>query len=174
MYSPEERARIVDYVCEELANGRALTKILAEDGEKQALCSIAVFIRWQRNDEDIRSQVERARELGVESIVDEIIEIADNANADAYIEIDKDGRSFAKIDGEAIQRSKLRVYAREKYAQMVAPRRYGAKLDVTSAGEKLEAPKTAVLVDNRVQSLLAVALDRKAKTPSIEDLMGED
>lgn len=165
MYSPEEKQQIVDHVCEQISSGRALTRILQED---EGLCSIAVFIRWQRIDEELRSQVERAREDGAQTILDEILEIADNDNADVYIETKDDGTKVAKIDGEAIQRSKLRVYAREKYAQMIAPRRFGQKLDLTSGGDKLPAPQP-VLVDNRVQSLLSIALERNASKQELLD-----
>ena len=87
-------------------------------------------------------RVERARELGAGKHLDEIIEISDNKTEDA-------------------NSRKVRIYAREKYAAMIAPQRYGAKLDVTSAGKALPAPVTHN--DNRIQALLTIAAERMAQ-----------
>lgn len=168
-YSPEEKAKIVEHVVAEMSSGRALSRIMAED---EGMPSHATFWRWHFEDPDIQDRVARAREAGVEAIMQEVVEIADNANADTYIEQTERGPR-ARIDGEAIARSKLRVETRFKYAQMVAPRKYGVKVDVTSGNEPLPAPQAAVMVDARMQSLIAIALQRTAEpaTPAIEDLM---
>ncbi len=172
MYSPEERERIVDHVCEQIAQKRPLYKVLAED---EGMPSSSTFVGWSIADDDVASKVARARERAATAYLDEIIEIADDDNADCYVETRDDGTKYAKIDGEAIQRSKVRIYAREKYAQMIAPRQYGAKLDLTSGGEKLPAPQQTVLVDARIQSLLAVANTRLADLPALsrEDLLDD-
>lgn len=167
-YSLEAKAEIIDYVLEQIAHGRALSRILKED---EGMPSITCFWRWIDEDKDLEQKVERAREIGASTILDEIVEIADTDNADAYVEYDKDGTARAKIDGEAIQRSKLRVYAREKYAQMIAPRRYGAKLDLSSGGEPL---KPAQLTDNRVQAIVGLAVERKMKALQHKKPEGED
>jgi vancomycin resistance protein YoaR len=181
-YPPDKKQKIMDHVLTQLAHGRALTRILSDD---EGMPSISAVFEWQREDPFIAQEIARARELGVEVLLDETLEIADETNADAYIERDKDGQPFAKIDGEAIQRSKLKIETRHKYAQMIAPRKYGAKIDVTSGGEKLAAPPATVMIDARMQSLVAIAQRRAdAQTdpedtplidldpsPSIEDLM---
>jgi hypothetical protein len=46
---------------------------------------------------------------------------------------------------EVVNRSKLRVEARKWIAAKLKPKKYGEKLDVTSAGEKLEKPDTSRL-----------------------------
>jgi hypothetical protein len=128
--------------------------------------------KWQAEDAEFADKVGRAREAGVEVLLDQTVEIADESCGarDLYIEYREDGVPIAKVDGDVIQRAKLRAETRFKYAQMIAPRKYGAKLDVTSGGEKLAAP--AQLNDMRIQSLIHVAQQRaQLPPPEIEDLM---
>ena len=153
MYSPEQREQIVDHVCDQIAQKRTLYKVLAEDAN---LPSLSSFLKWQSEDRELLEKVERAREHAASAYVAEMVDIADDR------EDDPDASS-----------RKVRIYAREKAAQMIAPRRYGAKLDVTSAGEKLEAPVTTVLVDNRVQSLLAIANEAKRTDAIKRDLLDD-
>lgn len=160
-FSREEEERIQAHILREIAEGRSVSRILRED---KGLCSYSIWCGWVAESDKLKDRVERAREDGATRYVEEIIEISDQGNADPYIAYRDDGKTpYAKIDGDCIQRAKLRVYAREKYAAMIAPRRYGQKLDVTSDGKALPTPQTAVLVDNRVNALVLLASQRKAE-----------
>ena len=168
-YSEDQRERIVDHVCAEITKKRFVSSILAED---EGMPSSPTFYGWLGENEEWSNKVARAREFGMEAHVEDMIAIADNATDDVYIEYDKNDNPVAKIDGSAIQRAKVQIYAREKAAQMLSPKRFGAKLDLTSGGKELPAPVNNTLIqDNRVQSLLAIAADRKARgeIPSLED-----
>lgn len=112
-----------------VAAGQSLDKVLREDSN---LPSATTFWRWHMEDEDIRDNLARARENGVEALMDESISIADDKSDD--YEEDENGKE--KYNPESVARAKLRVETRFKYAQMIAPRKYGPKLDVTSGGEK--------------------------------------
>ena len=170
-YNDDDKQRIADHVIEQCATGRALSRVLKDD---DGMCTVPTFLEWCENDSALLNKVTRAREHGVEVLLDETLEIADETNADAYIETAADGTQRAKIDGEAIQRSKLRVLTRQQYASMIAPRKYGNRLDLTSGGEKLEAPQVnqVTLVDARVQSLIAIAMQRREEEQVLlQDLM---
>lgn len=183
-FTHEEQKRVVDYVCEQLVTRkRSLFNILDQDKPKGfALCSYATFKRWQRESETIASLVAHAREDMLEAMVEEIVEISDQRNGDVYIDYDKDGNPVAKIDGDAIQRAKLRVYAREKAAAMMLPYRYGQKLDVTSGGEKLASSDAPARLD-KIEALLTLAASRARQhtlegptiditpEPTIDDVM---
>jgi len=67
---------------------------------------------------------DRAREEQAETLADEIIAIADETHQD-YIE-DKDGNE--RVNGEAIQRSRLKVDARKWVASKLKPRKYGERI----------------------------------------------
>lgn len=91
------------------------------------------FWNWCISDDDLSNKVVRARENGVEAIMDETLEIADDKAQDTV----KDESGAERPNTEWISRSRLRVETRHKYAQMIAPRKYGAKLDLTSGGEPI-------------------------------------
>lgn len=173
-FSHEDRMRIVAHACEQIAcYRRSLTRICEED---EGMCSYASIKRWQRESEEIATLIADARDDALEAMVEEIVEISDQRNGDVYIEHDKDGKPYAKIDGDAIQRAKLRVYAREKAAALLAPRRFGAKLDLTSGGEKLPASGTAERVD-RIEALMLLAAkraQRQLEAPLIDITPEED
>lgn len=172
-YSHDEKTRIVKHVCNELANKRFVTSILKQD---EGMPDAATFMRWLAESEVFREDVARAREAGVEAHLEDIIGIADSANDDVEVRYDKNGKPYAYIDGVTPQRAKVMIYAREKAAQMLAPRRFGQKLDVTSDGKALPAPTTnvAVIADNRVQSLIAIAAHNKAQADAEAQRLLED
>lgn len=153
----EKRDAIVEVACEWLASGKALYRLFEADrqkGEDRELCNWSTFDDWQVKYPEYADKVARAREAGCQKLVEEIVEIADRVHPDT-------------------QRDKLRVHAREKAAQMLAPRRFGAKVDVTSGGEKLPAPATTS--DNRIQALIQIAQQRLKdnEKPSIGNLMDD-
>lgn len=164
-------AEIAAEICEAIAtNAKGLRALCAENDNWP---SIRTVVAWLAKHEDFQRQYARAKELQMEHMQDDILDISDEENGDAYIEYDKDGKPVAKIDGQAIQRSKLRVETRKWLMSKLAPKKYGDRIDVTSGNEPLPAPQTPVLVDARMQSLIAIALQRTAEPepPAIEDLM---
>lgn len=164
--TPEQREQIIEHVLEQLSNGRAVSRILAED---DGMPVQTTWSRWERNDEDLQQKIARARLSGADYHVHETVAIADESSNDVYIDY-VDDKPVARIDGDAIQRAKLRIETRFKAAAMIAPRKYGAKVDVTSGGEKIESAQP-VLVDARMQSLIQIAMNRKQTgVTAIEDL----
>jgi hypothetical protein len=130
----KDRERIIAHVLAETATGRFISRILAED---EGMPGATTFWRWIFDDEELRAKVADARAQGVEALLDECGEIADDG-ANDYVERQRgDGSTFIALDKEAVMRSKLRVDTRIKLAQMLKPKTYGPKLDLTSGGEKL-------------------------------------
>jgi len=126
-----DRSTVLPHIYGEVASGRSLDRVLRED---EGMPDQATFWRWHMQDETIRGDLARARENGVERLMGECVDIADETSLDTIT--DKDGND--KPNTEWISRSKLRIETRMKYAQMIAPRKYGPKLDVTSGGDKLD------------------------------------
>lgn len=126
---------IADVICEKLADGESLRKIcLGEDMPSKS----AVF-RWLLDRPDFRDQYARAREAQADAIADEILDIADDGSNDFMGEDEK-------YNGDAVQRSRLRVDARKWFAGKLAPKKYGDATLVKHAdadGEKLEMDDTA-------------------------------
>lgn len=156
-YSLDEREAIIAHICEELGKPRALSKICAED---EGMPTHGTICKWMAEEPLIAKRLGHARAVGATVLLEEIVDIGDERNGDVYIAYDKDGKPYAKVDGDVIQRAKLRVYTRERYAALIAPDLYGSKVDVTSGGEKLPAPAPTMVVMNRVEALMVLAAQR--------------
>lgn len=129
-YSEDEKIELVNSICESIENGNSLRKASIEYG-----LPAKTFYEWIDSDEKKSKQYARACELRAEAIVDEILELADESNADAYL--DDEGNTV--VDGKVVQRSKLQVDTRKWLVGKLNPKKYGDKLDVdhTTQGEKI-------------------------------------
>lgn len=130
--------------------------------------SDATVRNWLVCNAEFSAAYAQARAQQMHNMADEIIEISDQSNADCYIRFDRAGNPHAEIDGEAIQRSKVRIDTRKFVMSKLAPHTFGDKLDVTSGGEKLNA-LNSVTIDARVQSLMQIALERRAGAAAGDD-----
>lgn len=137
--SPEEEARPVgrpseytaekaDRICEQLADGMSLRSVcLAED-----MPSTVTVFKWLRTYPEFLSQYARAKEESADALADEMLDIADDASND-WMERNKPGETGWVENGEAMQRSRLRVDTRKWIASKLKPKKYGEKLEL--AGE---------------------------------------
>jgi hypothetical protein len=133
-YSDKERAAMIEHIVAELSAGRPVSRICRED---EGMPDQATFWRWHFADEDLRGKVADARANGVEAMLDEAISIADDGTNDWVKKPRKDDGEEWEFNKENVLRSKLRFDARVKAAQMLKPKTYGPKLDLTSGGEKI-------------------------------------
>jgi hypothetical protein len=135
-YTPE----LGSDICGLIIEGYTLRQVAAKDGmpTKAAIC------RWLAKHEEFRDLYARAREFQAEHMADETLEIADDATNDWMVREGKSGDDtvFA-INGEHVQRSRLRVDTRKWLMSKLAPKKYGDKItqehDVTDkAAEALK------------------------------------
>lgn len=108
-------------ICLEIEEGAALRKICTR---YMSIDKFYSMLKIKENSE----RYARACEARSENIFEEILEIADESNAD--VNLSEDGKMF--VDGEAIQRSKLKIDARKWVLAKMNPKKYGDKLDVDS------------------------------------------
>lgn len=112
-----------DKICERLAEGESLRKICA-DKEMPSRWSVFRWLDDEAN-EAFRNQYARAREWQAESIMDEVLELADDASQDSQ------PGAFGEVgNAAAVSRSKLKVDARLKVAGQLNPKKYGAKMSL--------------------------------------------
>lgn len=93
---------------------------------------------WLTKDDNFLQSYLRARERQADLIFDECLEIADESGADAVVD-EKTGA--IKVDGEVIQRAKLRVDTRMRMAGKLSPKKYGESTQVKHAdaeGNKID------------------------------------
>lgn len=134
-YTPEQKYKLFEIIFQKIEDGSSLRKALIE-----VKLPAVTFYEWIDNDEPKAKQYARACEARAETIVDEILDLADTMNADMYL----DDNGNAQLDGAAIQRSKLQVDTRKWLVGKLNPKKYGDKVDVTSGGDKISSAPTAI------------------------------
>jgi hypothetical protein len=141
--TPELYAEIV----ERLSKGEPMAKICRDEH----MPTDRAVRMWQEQDGDFASAIARAREDGFDAIAADCLDIADDGTNDYVTKERPDGSSYDAFDAEHVQRSKLRVETRLKLLAKWDPKRYGEKLDVTTAGESLN-DRAALLAERRARA----------------------
>lgn len=121
---------IFDTICERIAGGESLRAICADDDMPHD----STVCRWLAADDggELCQQYAHARERQADAIFDEILEIADDARNDWMAANGEDAEAF-RLNGEHVQRSKLRIDARKWMAGKLKPKVYGDRLDLTNS-----------------------------------------
>lgn len=117
-------------ILEAIACGRSLRSICADEG----MPGISTVMRWLAANEGFREQYARAREAQADALFDEILEIADDARND-WMARNGDGDAAWQLNGEHVQRSRVRIDARKWMAGKLRPKKYGEKLELSGDAE---------------------------------------
>ena len=130
---------IADEICRRLTLGETLRAICRDDG----MPSRETVARWYTSADpffaEFRGQYARAREEQAHNLVDEIVEISDDGTND-WMERRSESEKGAGIstgwvlNGEHVQRSRLRVDSRKWFASKVLPKIYGDKVQAELTG----------------------------------------
>ena len=116
---------IASAICTRLAAGETLRAICRD----RSLPAEEVVRGWVIDRPAFASAFKRAREIGYATLADQILEIADDASADSYV----DEKGKPRADAEAIQRSRLRIETRKWLLMKVLPRVWGDRPDTDAA-----------------------------------------
>lgn len=124
-------------ICKRISDGESVRNICLD----ATMPSSSMIYRWLLHPKylSFREQYARSRDIQAEQMFEELLNIADDGEND-YMTITKGDVSYNVEDREVTNRSKLRVETRKWYLSKVLPKKFGDKLDLTSAGEKLERP----------------------------------
>lgn len=124
---------LADKICERLSDAESLRSICLDD----KMPSQTTVFRWLADDRyaAFREQYTRARDAQADAIFDEILDIADDASNDWMERKDADDQGVGwTLNGEHVQRSRLRIESRKWMAGKLAPKKYGDKLDIEHSG----------------------------------------
>lgn len=126
---------LADSICALLSEGISLRSVCKDE----TLPDKSTVFRWLREHKEFQDQYARAKEESADAMAEDTIDIADDGTND-YMTITKGNKSYEVVNGEAIQRSRLRVETRKWLMAKMKPKKYGDKLDVTSDGKVLPQP----------------------------------
>lgn len=144
---------IADYICDEMAEGRALKEICRTARETNPqFPSAAAVRRWVVYDEDgIAARYARARDAQAMTWADEVLEIADDQANDWVERQTERGRTVREIDREHVTRSQLRVESRKWLLAKLHPTLFAERIahQTLGADGKPIDPTQLVIVDGR-------------------------
>lgn len=127
-FTPE----MADTICSRLADGESLRTICRDE----QMPGTSTVFRWLREFADFREQYALAREAQADALFDESLDIADDGSNDwlpAHNAEDGEEAGW-RVNGEHIQRSKLRIDTRKWMAGKLQPKKYGEKTQMQVTG----------------------------------------
>lgn len=151
-------------ICEGIISGMTLRQICAQDG----MPAKSTVFKWLSEKDDFSDQYARARELQSEHLADEILEICDDGTNDWMLRENKDGSTAWQLNGEHVQRSRLRVDSRKWLMSKMAPKRYGDKQQLEHTGKDGGPIETNATIDPSKLSSAALRELVNARTEADE------
>lgn len=136
---------VAEEICRRLATGESLRSICRDE----AFPSEAAVRGWVVDDhEGFAAQYAGARDIGLDVMADEILEISDDGSNDWMERQTKEGEPLGwQLNGEHVQRSRLRVDTRKWILSKLAPKKYGDRLDLKHGGNALPAVTYVMKLD---------------------------
>lgn len=153
---------LADRLCEQLAHGRSLRSVCKADDMPDA----ATVFRWLRTNDQFCEQYTRAKAEAADAMVDEMLDIADDAVNDWMAANDPENPGY-RLNGEAINRSRLRVDTRKWIAAKLKPKKYGEKVAVGGADD-MPPIQTTDMTEVEVARRIAFALQSGAQKAPTE------
>lgn len=131
-WTEENKPKAIELILDCIADGQSLKSII--DGRsREEVPAYSTFMVWLSEDKELAEKYTRACEERADLIFEDIIQIADDSGTDLSVS----EQGFLQVNGEAINRSRLRIDARKWALSKMNPKKYGDKVDVTTKGETL-------------------------------------
>jgi hypothetical protein len=127
-YTLELAARI----CARLSEGESLRSVCKSDD----MPATSTIFLWIQRHKEFSEQYARAKEESADALAEEILDIADDGSNDwmkRFSKDDPEGAASWMLNGEHVQRSRLRVDTRKWIASKLKPKKYGDKIGVGGA-----------------------------------------
>lgn len=124
-----DRTAVMPEICRQIASGKSLRDI----GKIEGLPCVDTIMQWASEDREFSEQYARAMEVRHELMAAELLEIADKGSNDWMQSNDPENPGYS-LNGEHIQRSRLRVDTRKWLLSKLAAKKYGEKVDLNVQG----------------------------------------
>jgi len=152
-------AEVLDEICARIANGETLRAICRDEH----MPAWRTVYDWINEDKDFATRIAHARELGFDAIAEDLLNVVDDGQNDWMERTNKDGDNIGwMVNGECVQRSRLRADTRLKLLAKWAPAKYGERqaLELSNPDGTL-APQSDSAVAAKLAAILATAQARK-------------
>lgn len=126
--------RIIDEIVDE---NKAIRNILKEDWAP----STSTFFKWLEEDSSMNSRYGKATSIRTEMLFEEMMHIAFTPEEGETVEMSQKGekgvKEMKKTKGDMLGHRRLKVDTIKWALSKLEPKKYGAKLDVTSDGQQI-------------------------------------
>lgn len=120
---------IANKICVRLAAGESLSSVCRDPD----FPCIATVFNWLRENDDFQIAYARAKAESADALFEELIDIADDGRNDWMENRDPDNPGY-KLNGEHVNRSRLRVDTRKWAIARMKPKKYGDRLHTEHSG----------------------------------------
>jgi hypothetical protein len=149
---------IADRICARLVDGLSLRTICKADD----MPSCQTVYTWLRSRPEFLDQYARAKEDAADAFAEEMLDIADEGTNDWMAANDPENLGY-KLNGEHINRSRLRVDTRKWIASKLKPKKYGEKVQTELTGKDGGPIETADMTEVELARRIAFALQSGAQ-----------
>ena len=140
-------------ICSMLSDGNSIRAICA----LESMPSAPTIFKHIAESKDFAEQYARAREMQMEAMAEEILQIADDGLNDTYETEEGEQRT----NQDVIQRSRLRVDTRKWLMSKMAPKKYGDKIQAEVSGPNGGPMQVQDVSDLTDAQLAAIAAGEK-------------
>lgn len=121
-----------DEICQRIAEGEPLRAVCRDDH----MPAWRTVFDWMAAHDEFAASIARARDLGADAIAESILEIVDDGTNDWMEKMGSDGQPIGwQLNGEHVQRSKLRAEMRLKLLAKWSPKKYGDRMSLDHSGK---------------------------------------
>lgn len=138
--------------------GESLRTVCAPDD----MPAVSTVFVWFQKHPEFTEQYTRAKQESADAMAEEILDISDNGSND-WMERNFGNERTWITNGEALQRSRLRVDTRKWLMAKMKPKVYGEKLDLS--GEQTVKHRYEELDDDKLDAAIQARENRISETP---------
>ena len=154
LYTPE----LAEEICERIAKGETLSEVCRSEGMPPRTS----VLEWAATDRDgFADKYAYARDRQIEHWADELLSISDDGSND-WMERNERNNPGWQLNGEHVQRSRLRSDNRKWLLSKLRPDKYGERIAHTGANGKPLIPEGAD-DPQRIAAAFVAALTRSTK-----------
>lgn len=117
---------VADEICRRISEGESLRQVCRDE----SMPSTSSVLKWAREIPEFSEHYAKARDALLEHWAEEITEISDNGSNDWMSANDPENPGY-KLNGEHINRSRLRVDTRKWLLSKLAAKKYGERMALT-------------------------------------------
>lgn len=146
---------LADTICARLGDGQSLREICRD----ASMPDKSTVFRWLAQHEPFRQQYAVAREAQADHLLEEMLDIADDATNDWMTRQQGEGE-IRVPDPEVVSRSKLRIATRQWMMAKMSPKKYGDKITQEHSGVDGKPIEVAAVTHEKRARALALILGR--------------